>query len=164
MTVRKSAVALGLVFAAVTIALCLYAGSVVPAMNDAVIYWLQVVTGNWSPDKKENLADWQFILGVVLALTLNLGTIAAIITGVVELARQRSTKMNLANAFIMKDASVKQQIVEALPPDQLDVIRPIIEDGFKKGAERWEKEYLPLFFSEEEIQRLLRFMREEHSF
>ncbi len=46
--------------------------------------------------------------------------------------------MRTSQAFAIKDAKIKDEIFGALSSEQFDRLRPVIEEAFKTGDQKWK--------------------------
>ncbi|MGO7919446.1 hypothetical protein ACC755_09795 [Rhizobium ruizarguesonis] len=51
--------------------------------------------------------------------------------------------MNIYNAYLLKEAAIKDAILDSLSDGQIDQLRTTIEQAFELGAQHWENEVLP---------------------
>lgn len=119
--------------------------------NQEVNTWLQVVTGNWSPDNpyagqsqdgytKDPLL---FSLAALTAIVVNLGQFVLlfqIVTTLLDIRRKRD--MRLIDLIRHRDRAIKNSIIRLFPDDVKAEIMTKLDEGFAEGADIWENEEL----------------------
>jgi hypothetical protein len=118
-----------------------------PVDNVRLNYWLGVFSGNWSVRTFQSGASfaelWEYWLGVILALSFNIGAISLLVTLVGNITFvKRSYAMNLMQAFSVREADIKHEILENVPERDFETLRPIIERAFTHGAQIWREQTL----------------------
>ncbi len=120
--------------------------------NPAIQYWLLVFAGNWpgSPPQipGEGGKSIQIIgkngyaLSAVIALCLGIGNLSAVLALLFKLPRLLQLKeatMKLSQITSARDVAIKLALIEALPPDLVDQLYPLIDTAFEKGDHSWRR-------------------------
>ena len=119
------------------------------ATRQAVHFWFQIFTGNWSsPDfyLQKKIKYIQVSISLALALMLNIltfGLVGLTINYFLGLRKGRF-KMKLSTAFAIRDISVKQNFESLLrekklfSEEQIIAIKNALEKGFDQGDNLWK--------------------------
>jgi hypothetical protein len=141
-------------------------------------FWMQVATGNWSPDNPEwtgpePLGGWLFAFSILLAIALNLGAYGTIIlygnriTNRINILQMEQT-MNLRDVYLVRDLSIRTSIVallnklsdaERITETTRDEIKRLIDQGFEDGDHVWSEEHLATLFGEKDAALMRELLR-----
>ncbi len=144
---------------------CLLADQLAPGPRQSRewIYWMQVVSGNWSPvtslpgdASTPHLSRWTFAFSTILAVFLNNSLIFAVLALLWRQFTTRRATMKLIQAFVYRDLLTKNAVIDALKVNgELDIeTLQKIDSAFDIGVSRW-KENTKEVFGEEEAARLM---------
>jgi hypothetical protein len=150
---------------------------VADATNSGWKFWLETLSGNWNPDNFPALAQitgsqpptspnltadrYMYSLAASIALWLN-NAVFLIVGGLIwELVSERGRAMNIMQAFVVKDADIKDALLAALPDEQALTLRPLIEEAFRSGSKTWERETLPKVLGATQAQKFLSSLKEQ---
>jgi hypothetical protein len=154
---RRVLVVLGCVFA-------LFILFAVAGESKWTTFWLQVLTGNWSPEHPDTVDRWQFSFSILLAIAINwtplLGAFG-IVYGFLKpaIAEERRKLMNLAQAMKNRDAILLATIGAAFQQtpfneEQRIGLIKLVRDAFQKGALEWDQKYLEMAVGSAEAERI----------
>jgi hypothetical protein len=130
-------------------------------------FWIQVLVGKWVPNSVPYAStSFAFSLSVVLAFVLNLGPFAATITLIylyiikpmVRLGKEQAMKVEQYNN--QRDLVIIGEIRKLLPPEQRELIMPIVEQAFQNGNQAMEKEFLPIPYGERGAREFFKRLQE----
>lgn len=99
--------------------------------NQYLLYFIQVVSGNWSSSQPDKFNPYVFVIGALVAIILNLLTVAGILKAAIELTLIRKNKMNIRNAFNVRDQLAFKEI--------LNTLTPITEKMSEEEAQKFEE-------------------------
>jgi hypothetical protein len=158
--IRFTSITAILVVAALIIALACLLAKVAPIDNVWLNYWLAVFSGNWSAgafaDRTHFGELWIYWIGVLLALGFNIGAVSLLVTLVSSLTFvKRSYAMNLMQAFDVREADIKHEILVNVPEHDFEALRPVIERAFAQGAKVWREQTLVTLLGARGAKKLL---------
>lgn len=134
-----------------------------PRQSRDWLYWMQVVSGNWSPvtslpgdPATPHLSRWTFAFSAVLAVLLNNSLIFAVLGLLWRQFTTRRREMKLIQAFVHRDELNKHEVIRAFKVNgELDIeTLEKIDLAFRIGASKWQ-EKARIVFGEEEAGRLI---------
>jgi len=134
-----------------------------PRQSREWLYWMQVVSGNWSPVTSlpgdpsiPHLSRWTFAFSAILAVFLNNSLIFAVLALLWRQFTTRRATMKLIQAFVQRDQINKHEVIRAFKVNgELDIeTLEKIDRAFEIGASKWQ-ENTKVVFGEEEAARLM---------
>lgn len=124
---------------------------------DKVTYWLQVLSGNWSPGDVYLSNTKALSVAATVAIFINLGALYFLVNmayRIVIFAKENAMAMKLQDVYTLRDMSIRNSIVAHILKitrgDSSEDIEKIIDQCFKEGHEVWEREHLSAIFTEKE--------------
>jgi hypothetical protein len=114
------------------------------------LFWIQTVSGNWSPDNPP-VGPRSFAASAVAAILLNNGLVWIVLLAIWRTILTWRRNMRLSQAFVARDQMNKQALFKLLGDDP-ETMR-IIKEAFREGEKRWTEE-LDLLFGTKEASRL----------
>ncbi|MCJ2090989.1 hypothetical protein MKK67_00470 [Methylobacterium sp. J-072] len=138
--------------------------------NEALRFWLQLLTGNWSPENSKPVGAILFSVSVLIGMILNwLPLIAAfgfsykfikpiVDRATIETEKNERAKMNLTKALSVQTATQKQQILARLPDNS--EIREMVNSAFAEAATVW-KDRLRNMIGENEAEEVFTALEKE---
>ncbi|MCJ2044415.1 hypothetical protein MKK58_07690 [Methylobacterium sp. J-078] len=165
-----TAISLGLTL--IFLSLLYFFAASVP-QGELAVYWFQVLSGNWSPDgapkEPPSTKHTQVLLGSVVALILNLGTILTTILTFagIFLLRESRIKMEVEKVVSDRDLLIKARVLQAFVashksadigvPQAKNLIEALSQ-AFNEATEEWHK-YKEKILSKEDCAQIDRIMR-----
>lgn len=147
-----------------------------------LIYWLQILSGNWSPDGVSSITESnrsKILMGALAAVLLNivsLGTTIGAVVGIF-LIESRRKKMQAARVVIERDMLIKIRVLQALKesieelkkrpeesadPDRSKKIIEDISNAFRRAKKEWEEDYkLTILKDQNAAEKFDKLMKEE---
>lgn len=116
-------------------------------LSPQIIYWLQVVSGNWSPSpvpvEEITGRHQEIVVGSAIAVILNLGTIFAAVGAIVGffVLRREVRAMRFTAVITDRDRVIKRKILEALGGLEGDRYFDAVNMAFRAGVEEWNTTY-----------------------
>jgi hypothetical protein len=112
-------------------------------------YWLQVLSGNWSGvplsstrGDSASIGKTTYVISALIALSLGIGNLAAILTLIVKLhafVNLNEATMKLYTISSARDLAIKLALIDALPEDLVERVKPLINIAFDKGDADWHR-------------------------
>lgn len=119
-------------------------------------FWLQTVSGNWSPDHPP-VSRWAYAFSAIVAVLLNNATLLAVISLIWRLAHLWRRDMRVNQAFTARDQMNKQALYKKFADLSGGIddreMRKRVDESFEEGKARW-REHLVVVFGHEEAGRL----------
>lgn len=138
------------------------------AVSPTLLFFIQSFAGNWSPPKPEHLDAGWFVVSAMIAISLNLGAFAALMTNLRSLAKlERKQLMQTSRIFLLRDTVVKDELYKILEtrlnlsPEELEEWHNKIEEAYKSGTNAWAKKTLPRIFGKDGTSEFFRMVDEE---
>ncbi|WP_342148166.1 hypothetical protein [Methylorubrum sp. SB2] len=119
-------------------------------LNDSALYWVQVFSGNWSPDygRQEGAEKHylEFFAGSLIALILNLGTISALLFAIMRITiDQVGAAVIIKDAFDAKDDIFIRRMESFLHSADADHLIPELQTVLSETNNEWETGFLRKF-------------------
>ncbi len=113
--------------------------------NQYLLYFIQVVSGNWSSSQPDKFNPYVFVIGALVAILLNLLTVAGVLKAAIELTLIRKNEMNIRNAFNVRDQLAFREILNKLTPitekmsgDEAQKLEETLWNCFIDADRKWE--------------------------
>jgi hypothetical protein len=97
------------------------------------------------------LSRW-VIPGVTLILVI--ATLASLALSVWTLRRSNRMKVELERLLMLRDLSLRNSLLAALPPGERERVARIVDEAFAEGSRVWETKHLTTILGDEGVRRL----------
>lgn len=139
------------------------------------IYWAQVLSGNWSPDKRQDLdqygGDFHFILGTFVAIIINFITLGALIKLTYEYTVgpwSRKVATTLKAALRSRDVAAESSVLESIErtlasldvnAKDIELVKSNAHRAFNDSVKQWNETGLDNVFGEDRASKVRQYLK-----
>ena len=118
------------------------------AENARLLFFVQTFAGNWDKDRPADLSTIWFVISATIALALNLGAIAALLSILRTVGSiKRKETMNVVTLLSVRDTLVRDRLFALLesrfPGFQPNDWKEDIRGAFESATKTWAEKSLP---------------------